>query len=226
MGKEIPLEKEKRTESVHQLTHAFLQQFAAVSLLCGVLGRKKASSPDGEAEKRDDNTDGGATQMPQDQLTKPSAAESTEDQARDTAQPTSNDQQVPLPPPPGRQQFLRAASCHHQPERSNSMTSKLVSSLSMRVSNGMPGRQFSRREDKPWSKDKKLKPEDSIWKKTIILGEKCRVRDDDEDNILYDEKGNKIATFHQKPQTAAMSFSRHTTVPTCTTNNQEELSSK
>ncbi|KAK4388734.1 Retrovirus-related Pol polyprotein from transposon TNT 1-94 [Sesamum angolense] len=189
MGKEIPL----------------------VSLLCGVLGRKKASSPDGEAEKRDDNTDGGATQMPQDQLTKPSAAESTEDQARDTAQPTSNDQQVPLPPPPGRQQFLRAASCHHQPERSNSMTSKLVSSLSMRVSNGMPGRQFSRREDKPWSKDKKLKPEDSIWKKTIILGEKCRVRDDDEDNILYDEKGNKIATFHQKPQTAAMSFSRHTT---------------
>ncbi|KAL0323745.1 UNVERIFIED_CONTAM: Pectinesterase inhibitor [Sesamum calycinum] len=167
-------------------------------------------------EKREDNTDGGATQMPQDQLTKPSAAESTEDQARDTAQPTSNDQQVPLPPPPGRQQFLRAASCHHQPERSNSMTSKLVSSLSMRVSNGMPGRQFSRREDKPWSKDKKLKPEDSIWKKTIILGEKCRVRDDDEDNILYDEKGNKIATFHQKPQTAAMSFSRHTTVPTFT----------
>ncbi|KAL0394183.1 UNVERIFIED_CONTAM: Pectinesterase inhibitor [Sesamum latifolium] len=191
MGKEIPL----------------------VSLLCGVLGRKK-SSPDGEAEKQGDNPDGDGAQAPQEQLTKPSAAESAEDQA----QPTSNDQQV-LPPPPGRQQYLRAASCHHQPDRTHSMTSKLVSSLSMRVSNGMaPVRQFSRQELKPWSKDKKSKADqDSLWRKTIILGEKCRVRDDDEDNILYDEKGNKIATFHQKTQSAApvMSNPRHdTTAPT------------
>ncbi|KAL0311862.1 UNVERIFIED_CONTAM: Pectinesterase inhibitor [Sesamum radiatum] len=205
----------------------------AVSLLCGVLGRKKTSSPDGEAEKGEVNTDGDGGQAPQEQLKKPSAAESAEDQARDTAQPTSNDQQATLPPPPGRQQYLRAASCRHQPERTYSMTSKLVSSLSMRVSNGINGingpvRQFSRQELKPWSKDKKSKADqDSLWRKTIILGEKCRVRDDDEDNILYDEKGNKIATFHQKTQSAAPAVpnSRHDT-PAPTFNSSRNSSSR
>ncbi|KAI4376437.1 hypothetical protein MLD38_014199 [Melastoma candidum] len=47
-----------------------------------------------------------------------------------------------------------------------------------------------------WSKLKKkqdkLKLEDSIWTKTIILGEKCRVPDDDE-GVYYDNKGNKIS---------------------------------
>ncbi|KAK4412639.1 hypothetical protein Salat_2911000 [Sesamum alatum] len=203
MGKEIPL----------------------VSLLCGVLGRKK-TPPEDEAGKQEDSSNGDAAQIPGDAATKPAAAnggESTEDQARDTAQTTSNDQQVPLPPPPGKQQYSRALSFNHPPERSHSMASKLVSSLSMRVSNGMAaGRQFSRREEKP----RKLKPEDSIWKKTIILGERCKVPDHDEDSILYDEKGNRIAAFHQKTPSPVMSFSRHTTVPTACTNNQEEVSTK
>lgn len=54
-------------------------------------------------------------------------------------------------------------------------------------------------------KDKKLKHEDSIWKKTIILGEKCKIPDEDDDAILYDENGNRISTYHRKSTSLALS---------------------
>ncbi|KAL3650741.1 hypothetical protein CASFOL_007144 [Castilleja foliolosa] len=79
------------------------------------------------------------------------------------------------------------------------------------------GRQTSRREHK----EKKLKPEDSIWKKTIILGEKCRVPDEDEDDILYDENGNRISTYHRKSHSGKLSFSGQ---PSCI--EPEDLSKK
>ncbi|KAL7205313.1 hypothetical protein ACSBR2_018290 [Camellia fascicularis] len=47
--------------------------------------------------------------------------------------------------------------------------------------------------------------EDSILKKTIILGEKCKVPDEN-DTILYDEKGNMTSTYHLKtPNSLALS---------------------
>ncbi|KAK4372918.1 hypothetical protein RND71_008302 [Anisodus tanguticus] len=50
-------------------------------------------------------------------------------------------------------------------------------------------------------RDKKSnKDEDSILKKQIILGEKCKVpADEDDDTILYDEDGNRISAYHPKP---------------------------
>lgn len=39
----------------------------------------------------------------------------------------------------------------------------------------------------------KLKHEDSIWMKTIILGEKCRVPDEEEGAIIYEGKGKRIS---------------------------------
>lgn len=55
--------------------------------------------------------------------------------------------------------------------------------------------------------------EDSVWKKTIILGERCRVpRDDDDDDLkLYDEKGHKIMTYHPKSHSNLIQYSRHST---------------
>lgn len=44
----------------------------------------------------------------------------------------------------------------------------------------------------------KLKHEDSIWTKTIILGEKCKVSEEDEDAIIYDKDGNKIPAYHKR----------------------------
>ncbi|KAF5938413.1 hypothetical protein HYC85_022672, partial [Camellia sinensis] len=68
------------------------------------------------------------------------------------------------------------------------------------------GGELSPKED-PTNKrqDKNLIHEDSIWKKTIILGERCRVLDED-DTILYDENGNRISAYHPKtPSSLALS---------------------
>jgi hypothetical protein len=55
----------------------------------------------------------------------------------------------------------------------------------------------------------KLKPEqDSVWMKTIILGEKC-VPDDEDDPIIFEGKGKKIAAYHPK---STMSISRQNSV--------------
>lgn len=72
---------------------------------------------------------------------------------------------------------------------------------------------MSGREDRPRHKERTLKyfkHEDSVWKKTIILGERCRVpSDDDDDNInLYDEKGKKITAYHPKTYSGLLSYSR------------------
>ncbi|CAJ2643804.1 unnamed protein product [Trifolium pratense] len=51
----------------------------------------------------------------------------------------------------------------------------------------------------------KLKQEpDSVWMKTIILGEKC-VPDEEDDPIIFEGKGKKIAAYHPKSN---MSMSR------------------
>ncbi|PRQ27986.1 hypothetical protein RchiOBHm_Chr6g0311201 [Rosa chinensis] len=41
------------------------------------------------------------------------------------------------------------------------------------------------------------KQEESIWMKTIILGEKCKVPEED-DIVIYDAKGRKIPAYHPK----------------------------
>ena len=50
----------------------------------------------------------------------------------------------------------------------------------------------------------KLKVEDSVWMKTIILGEKC-VPDEEDDAVIYEGKGKKISAYHPK---SCMSVSR------------------
>lgn len=108
--------------------------------------------------------------------------------------------QLPLPPPPGMPHFKGSASYHHRSSSSASSERKLLSSMSVRVQ-GLGGmRQLSKREETSHEKkrDKKLKHEDSVWKKTIILGERCRVPDEDDDTVVYDEKGNRISTYHPK----------------------------
>ncbi|KAH0645053.1 hypothetical protein KY284_032937 [Solanum tuberosum] len=94
---------------------------------------------------------------------------------------------------------------HSRSNSSNSSQGRLSTSVSVRAFGGALGsRQSSRREDSNHDnkkKDKKLsKDEDSIWKKQIILGEKCKIpADEDDDTILYDENGNRISAYHPKP---------------------------
>lgn len=61
--------------------------------------------------------------------------------------------------------------------------------------------------------------EDSLWKKTIILGEKCRVEsDDDEDVPVFDEKGNRQKNYHKRtmslvPPSRSSSFANNDSQP-------------
>ncbi|EPS66528.1 hypothetical protein M569_08251 [Genlisea aurea] len=46
---------------------------------------------------------------------------------------------------------------------------------------------------------KRTEPEDFLWKKPILLGEKCRIADEEEDDdaILYDENGNRMYAYRR-----------------------------
>lgn len=67
--------------------------------------------------------------------------------------------------------------------------------------------------------EKTVMGEDSLWKKTIILGEKCRVEsDDDEDVPVFDEKGNRQKNYHKRtmslvPPSRSSSFANNDSQP-------------
>lgn len=63
-------------------------------------------------------------------------------------------------------------------------------------------------DDSVWMKTKeKLKRDDSVWMKTIILGGKC-VPDEEDDVVIYEEKGKKISAYHPRKLTSS-SISSH-----------------
>ncbi|KAL5728718.1 hypothetical protein ACHQM5_001768 [Ranunculus cassubicifolius] len=64
----------------------------------------------------------------------------------------------------------------------------------MRAGGTALAKMLSRKEEPLQFKQKKLKPEDSIWTKTIMLGERCKVPHE-EDAILYDERGNRLSAY-------------------------------
>jgi len=109
-----------------------------------------------------------------------------------------------LPPPPGMGK-LRASSSYHVRSNSNeSQIGKLSTSMSMRSIGAF---KKARKKEAGRHAKNKLSHEDSVWKKTIILGEKCRVPDDEEEAVVYDEKGRRIPTFHRK-QSKGLQISR------------------
>lgn len=162
------------------------------------------------------------------ELTKDNNNNNTQDD--DVSSITSQQQQYqPLPPPPGRRHLSSTISYHFRSDSTASTSSqptssatKLPTSMSMRVfGTGLGSRQTSKRDnyqmgdfEKRKDRDKKLlKHEDSIWKKTIILGEKCKIPDEDEETILYDEKGNRISTYHPKGLSKPLSRQNSMTDP-------------
>lgn len=164
------------------------------------------------------------------ELTKDNNNNYNNTQDDDVSSITSQQQQYqPLPPPPGRRHLSSTISYHFRSDSTASTSSqptssatKLPTSMSMRVfGNGLGSRQTSKRDnyqmgdfEKRKDRDKKLlKHEDSIWKKTIILGEKCKIPDEDEETILYDEKGNRISTYHPKGLSKPLSRQNSMTDP-------------
>lgn len=103
--------------------------------------------------------------------------------------------ELPLPP---AKQLRETNSTNHNMKKSAS-TRNLTMNLSMKMPRSLSlARLHQDREDKNiQKKNGKMKHEDSVWMKTIILGEKCKVPDEDE-GVIYDGKGNRISTYHPK----------------------------
>lgn len=125
----------------------------------------------------------------------PSADEETQTFEVRIQEKRDNPPLLDLPPPPAIRS-LRASSSYQDLSNSNVTSQKGKLSTSMSMKSIRSFKKASKREEK--HEKNKLSHEDSLWKKTIILGEKCRVPDDEEEPVVYDEKGMRIPTFHRK----------------------------
>ncbi|XAR70778.1 hypothetical protein NMG60_11027762 [Bertholletia excelsa] len=210
MGRTIPMAENPSINPILSL-YLFAASAAAVMALVSSLciSRKKSPSPTASHRKTEENLDGTAFESPHAPPLDGDVATAepprppfgmtaeTEKAANDLDEEVG--EKRPLPPPPGMSQLRGTTSYNFRStsvSTSMSMQAKLKKSLSLRVQGGGLGlasgmRQLSRLENR-----KQLKHEDSIWKKAIILGDKCRPEDDD--TIVYDEKGRPVSTYHPK----------------------------
>ncbi|KAK9273632.1 hypothetical protein L1049_018442 [Liquidambar formosana] len=205
---EIPLAHPEISLSL--LAASIAAIIAIISSLCAARLRRKASTPP-SASPRKPNRKSEIVVPPPPSTTAtttiPMMARSLlpivttidkEDKTEDKTEKQQQHPQViePLKLPPIR--HLRGSSSQIYMSKSTSKP-RLVACRSMLVSRSTAvARYQSRREEQQGQKNGKLKTEDSVWMKTIILGEKCRVPDEEDDAILYDDKGNRISTYHPK----------------------------
>lgn len=177
--------------SISLLIACIVATFFVVSSLCGISLKKKISTKKKSAKPVNSQIN--------------TATEDTTLKRKSSNNALPESSERPRSPP--KLKHARSSSYHFQTSAS---FGKLTSSMSTRLQGGMNSlRQSSVRENrfKEW-KEKTFKHEDSIWKKQIILGEKCRVPDEDDDTILYDENGDRYVTYHPKKPASLPSLSR------------------
>ncbi|KAL1833242.1 hypothetical protein DCAR_0103316 [Daucus carota subsp. sativus] len=197
MGRTFPrveqLKNAHSTAAILLLTACIVATFVVISALCG-FSRKKQSSSKRKSEEPVGSQINTATE---DTNLKRNASKKAE--LVSSERPRS----------PPQLKRSRSSSYHFHTSSSESL-GRIRSSMSLRLQGGMKSlRQSSVRDDhfKEW-KEKTFRHEDSIYKKKIILGEKCRVPDEDDDTVLYDEKGDKFLSYHPKRPATLPSLSR------------------
>ncbi|KGN47811.2 hypothetical protein Csa_018925 [Cucumis sativus] len=175
---------------------------AAISMittLCGVRSRRRSTpSEDSSHAAADNKTDENVspTTTTPFQAANPSGGEAeNEGEMKELPLPPKMQQVASTSPP---SQISKSAS-ERKLNHMRSMSIKVPRSLSVVRNHLDEGRQ--RRKER-------IKGEDSIWTKTIILGEKCKVSDE-EDGIIYEGKGKKITAYHPRaPSSMSISMSR------------------
>ncbi|KAF5743179.1 hypothetical protein HS088_TW09G01244 [Tripterygium wilfordii] len=117
------------------------------------------------------------------------------DQDQDQDQPIK---QLPLPPAMLQVKEINDPAIFMKKSASTrSIGSRLNTNISMKLPRSLSMARGRDRVEKVIHQRKKGKTEDSIWMKTIILGEKCKVPAED-DAVVYDGEGNEISTYHPK----------------------------
>jgi hypothetical protein len=113
-----------------------------------------------------------------------------------------------LPLPPAMQQ-----SNNNNSEFVKRTTSerRLSFNLSMKMPRSLSlAKNWDKKEDKDKNfeigKKEKLKADEGVWMKAIILGEKC-VPDEEEDAVIYEGKGKKISAYHPRNSVSSTSKS-------------------
>ncbi|KAA0064730.1 putative transmembrane protein [Cucumis melo var. makuwa] len=188
--------------SLFLLAAGMAAAIAMITTLCGVRSRRRSTPSEASSPTATENNKAEENVSPT--TTTPSLATAANPSDRETEN-EGEVKELPLPPkmqqvtsssPPN--QILKSAS-ERKLNHMRSMSIKVPRSLSVVRNHLDEGRQ--RRKEK-------IKGEDSIWTKTIILGEKCKVSDE-EDGIIYEGKGKKITAYHPRaPSSMSISMSR------------------
>ncbi|OVA08413.1 hypothetical protein BVC80_209g147 [Macleaya cordata] len=161
---------------------------AILATLCAARSRKSSStSPSPSSTRKSER-----------EATEPeaSAAKTTETTATTMSSPPTsttiavNNFTEETTPRIQEQQQLSSPKGKDSPSRLFKSKQKLSSTLSMKLQGSSLSKIRTRKEEQQ-------KQEDSIWTKTIMLGEKCKVPNE-EDDIIYDQKGNRISSYRSK----------------------------
>ncbi|XVE70894.1 hypothetical protein DITRI_Ditri10aG0106800 [Diplodiscus trichospermus] len=155
---------------------------ATIAIITGLCGLRRKHSPHLDTDPPSDAAE--TTSVPPQQATTSTALET------DDAQLIKE-----LPPPPAMRTLTETYSCNNAMTKSTS-TRKFSTTLSAKHSRSIS---VSKIREK-----KKIKAEDSLWRKTIILGEKCKRLDDEDDD---EGELNTVSASHSGTQ-STMSISR------------------
>ncbi|KAE9586880.1 hypothetical protein Lalb_Chr23g0267841 [Lupinus albus] len=207
MGRRFPHDNISLTHPILYLSFiavGLAASIAIVTALCGVRFWKKSPSP-----PQSSSSDPIELEKDLDSSSPPSNMVATDkvENHENIRETENNDTQTKeLPLPPSMQQPHDLFHCSSMMKRA---TSERRTSFSLSIK--MP-RSFSVAKMRDLMEDKgnnikgKLKSsEDSVWMKTIILGEKCVP--DEEDPVIYEGRGKKISAYHPK-NSSSISVSR------------------
>lgn len=213
MGRRIP------TSEIH-IIHPILSfsllaagmaaAIALISGLCGVRCRKRSSSPSpssSKLERRDDFPHASTTTLPSSSSSSQGKEVLDENEAAG-GDNNNADEQLRLPPAMTTKRAIKGTYSFKDLKVAASLSMKLTRSLSMaRMSKEESSSSSSNYGGKKGKLLKSTDHQDSIWMKTIILGEKCRVPEREEEAVIYEGQGRKISAYH--PRTASsLSISR------------------
>ncbi|CAL1370485.1 unnamed protein product [Linum trigynum] len=197
MGRRIPSTNDRyNLESTHPVfsVSLFIAGMAAViaisTTLCGYGVERKLES------KSSSMSPSSTKVAAEDENSETSEGGGKQEKCRDLDEEGSSHGSA-LPLPPSKQ--LRATySCNNFVATTSISRKNLTKAMSMNLKRSVSEAKKQDREERKIKREK-MRNEDSVWMKTIILGEKCKVPDQEDDmDVIFDGKGRKVSAYHPR----------------------------
>lgn len=218
MGRRVPADNISLIEPFVYFSFSFVGLAASIAIitaLCSVRFRRKKATPPptlskDQFETKPFNASSPPSTMEAVAMSPEPPRMSEARKSNFTMETDNNDlltKELPLPP---AMQVPMDSNMSYSMKRETSERRQSFS-LSMKVPKTLSvARNRDQKEDHDGGIRKgKLKADESVWMKTIILGEKC-VPDEEEDAIMYEGKGKRVSfsAYHPRKSTSSMSLSR------------------